>query len=222
MSTTIKDKIQHYIHTSYDVSNPIIQKDLYRIFNNINPITIRQTLIRLAEEEEIYKSNTVKGVYFKPNPNRILNEPTMNFSKLIEQKYLMDLSGNRIGYITGFVLSNQLGLTSQSTNVTYIYSNAVAERKREVEVDNRRFVINRSRVFVNDRNYRLLQILDLVTDYEKYSEYPIEKALRIFSEYMKTSKLTKEKMESILNSYPIKTQLQFYKLEVDHVITPKS
>jgi hypothetical protein len=219
MATTIKNSIYTYIIENYEPTDPIVQQELYEIFELNKPITIRQTLRRLAQDGKIIKSEKIPGVYFLPDPNRILETHTLNFSKYIEQKYIKDNQGKILGYESGFSIANRLGLTTQMPSVSYIYSNSLAEKKREVRIGNRRFIINAPRVPVTLENYKLLQILDIITNFNRYSEYGIEDALVIFKKYLGDLSLNKAEIQDILNHYPLKTQLNFYKLEVDHVIT---
>ncbi len=221
MVETIKSTIYTYIIENYQASDPIVQTELYSLFNNIKPATIRQTLIRLSDESKIIKSDKIQGVYFLTNPNRILDIHTLNFKKYIEQKYLKDPNGEVIGYETGFSIANQLGLTTQVTNVSYIYSNAVADKLREIRISNRRFVINSPRVKVTSKNYKLLQVLDIIGDFKKYSECSNEEAQKIFEKYLNNLELSKNEINELISSYPVKTQLDYYKMEVDHVITSR-
>ncbi len=221
MTISKKAMIEEYIINNYELSEPIEQKELYKVFSNIKPITIRQTLRRLADNGMIIRSKNMAGVYFLPNPTRVLSSYNMDFRKYIEQKYLRDSHGNVAGYESGFSIANYLGLTNQVPSVTHIYSNNVGDRKREIEIDNRRFVINTPKIDVTSKNYKFLQILDLITNYDRYSEYPIQKALRIFENYLVDLSLSNEEINQILSCYPIKTQLNYYKMEVDHVITPR-
>ena len=219
MDVSIKQRLLRYIKDKYKPNQPIIQKDLYKQFENINPVTIRQTLLRLTEDQLLIKSDTTKGTFFIPDQNRILDVNTFDFNNFLEQKYLFDNSGKRIGYISGFQTANKLGLTSQTSNVYTIMSNAVSEKKRRIKAGNRRIIINRSRVEVNDLNYKFLQVLDLISEHEKYFDYSMEKNLEIFEYYLSELLLDKNEIDVILSKYPLKTQLNFYKMEVDHVIT---
>lgn len=217
----IKDTIYQYIKANYKAGDPIVQTELYAIFANIKAATIRQTLLRLSKESKIIKPDKIQGVYFLSNPERVLDMHTLNFKKYIEQKYLKDAKGEVIGYETGFTIANQLGLTTQVANVTRIYSNAVADKLRELRISNRRFVINSPRVRVTSKNYKLLQVLDIVGSLKKYSECSNRETQKIFGEYLNDLELSNDEIGEIIASYPIKTQLNYYKMEVDHVITSR-
>jgi len=221
MIESIKNTINHYLKSHYQASDPVFQTELYQIFHHIKPVTIRQSLIRLSHEGHILKSDKIKGVYFLYNPNRILDIQTMNVRKYIEHKYLKDSNGEIIGYESGFIIANQLGLTSQVPSVSHIYSNAVAGKLREVRISNRKFIMNAPKVKVTTRNYKLLQVLDIIGKFHQYSEYSYEEANKIFKSYLHDLTLNNEEIHAVLSKYPIKTQLNFYKMEVDHVITSR-
>jgi hypothetical protein len=222
MSSTYKDQISDYIMKNYHAADPIIQKDLYRIFVNFSPITIRQTLIRLSKNGIITKSEGIPGVYFISKQNTVLKSQSLNFNQLIESKFLMDGSKNIIGYESGLSFANKLGLTSQTSSTVFVVSNAVADRKREILIDNRRFIIDKPRVNIDQRNYKFLQILDLVSDFDTYREVDLDRALNCIKNYLSDLTLSKTEIESIFSAYPIKTERNYYKMGVDHVIAQES
>lgn len=218
MTSTLKDQIKDYIFENYNATDPIIQKNLYKIFVNINPITIRQTLLRLSMDGMITKSKSIAGIYFLSKKETVLKSQSMNFVQLIEQKFIIDKHKNIIGYESGFSIANKLGLTSQTSSTVYIYSNAVADRKREVIIDNRRFILDKPRIDIDNHNFKFLQVLDLISDFETYCEVEKEKALNNIKNYLRDLTLSQKEIEKILESYPIKTERNYYKLGVDHVI----
>jgi hypothetical protein len=222
MRSTIKDQISDYILKNHQAADPIIQKDLYRIFVNVSPITIRQTLLRLSKNGIITKSESIKGVYFISKQNTVLKSHSLNFNQLIENKFLVDMNKKVIGYESGLSLANELGLTTQTSSTVYVVSNAVADRKRELLIDNRRIIIDKSRIDVDHRNYRFLQVLDLISDFESFCEVDPEQALTVLKTYLRDLTLSKKEIDTIFRFYPIKTERNYYKLGVDHVIAQES
>ena len=124
-----------------------------------------ESIRRLINVGKILKVKN--GVYELPNPNRVLKSHVVNISKVVEQTYLKDKEDNLIGYRSGINFANQLGLTSQTASVDVVYSNAVSNRKREIKLNKSRLIINSPRVEVTNKNYKLLQVLDLLTEFEK-------------------------------------------------------
>ena len=213
------DRIYEFIKTKYKVGQPFFLKDMYAQFPEINEGTIRESIRRLLNEEKILKAKN--GVYELPNPNRVLNSHVVNISNVVEQKYIKDNKNNIIGYRSGINFANMLGLTSQTASVEVVFSNAVSNRKREIKLNNSRLIINAPRVEVTNKNYKLLQVLDLLTEFEKYSEYDLKQAESKILSYISNIKLSNGELESIVEAYPLTAQVKFYKIGGSNAITQR-
>lgn len=209
-SQKIKDIVWDYIISNYDKKTPIFVKDIYNMFPDVSESTIRSLFKRFKESERLEKIN--KGVYALPNKESILGKSTVYVSDVIQKKYIINNFGERIGYESGIDFANQLGLTSQTASVPTIYSNQVANKKRETKLKNNRIIINSPRVTVSDRNYKLLQVLDLLNNFEKYSEYDLKKSSKIILDFLSTIELAEEVVEEIVSKYPLEAQVKFYKI----------
>jgi hypothetical protein len=89
------------------------------------------------------------------------------------------------------------------------------------QLNNNRFIINASRYKVNKDNVKLLQVLDLLTDFETLSELDLKSAKQIILNYISGLKLDEERVEQIVSSYPLETQVKFYKIGGQNVIASK-
>lgn len=205
-----KDIVWNYISNNYDKKTPVFVKDIYNKYPNISEGTIRSLFKRFKESGQLEKIN--KGVYALPNKESILGKSTVYVSDVIQKKYIFNNLDNRIGYESGINFANQLGLTSQTASVSTIYSNQVSNKKRETKLKNNRLIINAPRVTVHDENYKLLQVLDLLNNFEKYSEYDLKTASKQILDFMNTIKLDEETVESIVSAYPLVAQVKFYKI----------
>jgi len=214
-----KDIILEYIKTNYDNKTPIFVNDIYKVFSQISEGTIRSLFKRFSESGVLEKVNN--GVYALPNKESILGKATVYISDVIQNKYIRNEKGERIGYTSGINFSNQIGLTSQTASVNTIYSNNVSNRKRMTTLKNNRLIVNAPRVEVTDDNYKLLQILDLLNEFEKFSEYDLKTSSKKILEFLGAIKLKGEKVESIVAKYPLEAQVKFYKIGGANVITSK-
>lgn len=140
---------------------------------------------------------------------------------MVEQTYLKDKENNIIGYRSGINFANQLGLTSQTASVEVVYSNNVSNRKREIKLNKSRLIINAPRIKVTNKNYKLLQILDLLTEFEKYSEYDLKQVESKILSYLSGIKLSPDQLERIVEAYPLAAQVKFYKIGGANVITQR-
>jgi hypothetical protein len=208
-----------FIKNNYKASQPFFLKDLYAQFPDINEGTIRESIRRLLNEEKILKAKN--GVYELPNPNRVLKSHVVNTANVVEQTYIKDNKNNIIGYRSGINFANMLGLTSQTASVEVVYSNVVSNRKREIKLNKSRLIINAPRVEVTNKNYKLLQVLDLLTEFEKYSEYDLKQVESKILSYISNIKLSYGELESIVEAYPLTAQVKFYKIGGANVITQR-
>jgi len=202
---------------NYDKQTPIFVKDIYQEFPNISKGTIRSIFKRFTESGQLEKLD--KGVYGLPNKSSIFGKTTVYVSDVIQKKYIFNDSGIRIGYESGINFANQLGLTSQIAVVSTIYSNQVSNKKREIKIKNNRVIVNAPRVMVNNKNYKLLQVLDLLNNFEKYSEYDLKKSSTQILSFLSTIDLKEQEVEEILSAYPLEAQVKFYKIGGLNAIT---
>jgi len=211
----INTEIYNYIVKNFKLNEPILIKDLYTSFPSVNEITIRSILKRLAEKELIIKIKN--GVYGLPNKESIMGKLSVYTSDILNKKYLVNEKGIK-GYKTGLSFSNMLGLTTQTASVETIISNAVSNKKREIKINNNRFIINAPRYKVTNENYKLLQILDLLNEFNSYSEVDLKSATKLILKYISDLKLDEKEMEKIVSSYPLEAQVRFYKIGGQNVI----
>lgn len=212
----INTEIYNYIVNNYKQNEPILIKDIYTSFTDVNETTIRSILKRLAEKDLIIKIKN--GVYGLPNKESILGKPSVYTSDILSKKYLVN-ENCFIGYKTGLSFANFLGLTTQTASVESVISNAVSNKKREIKINNNRFIINAPRYQVTNENYKLLQILDLLNEFDSYSEIDLKTASKIILKYITNIKLTEEEIEKIVSSYPLEAQVRFYKIGGQNVIS---
>jgi len=154
-------------------------------------------------------------------PIRVLKSHVVNLSNVVEQTYLKDKENNLIGYRSGINFANKLGLTSQTASVEVVYSNAVSNRRREIKLNKSRLIINAPRIEITNQNYKLLQVLDLLTEFEKYSEYDLKQAESKILSYLLGIKLSANELERIVEAYPLTAQVKFYKIGGANVITKR-
>ena len=215
----IIDQLYEYIEKKYEFSEPFLLTELYDVFPDVKQGTIRESIRRLLEQEKLIKSKN--GVYGLPNPNRVLKTAVLNSEDALNKKYIKTEDGSVIGYRSGFYIANALRLTTQTSSDLVIYSNEVSKKKRTISVKNIIVIINQARVNVTNDNYKLLQVLDLLVNFNKFSEYSLNESKGIISHYLKELNLSNEEIEHIVEAYPKDAQIQFYKLGGTHAFTHK-
>lgn len=109
-----------------------------------------------------------KGKYYKPEETPFGN---LQPSQMQVVKDLLEENGKIIGYLTGFSVYNQLGLTTQVSNIIQIGKNVIRpDFKRE------RYKISfiRQKNIITKNNIPLLQILDAIRYIKKIPDTTVE------------------------------------------------
>jgi len=214
-----KNQMYPFLEQNFGYGQPFLLKELYELLPNANKNTIREYIRRLINENKLI--SVKNGVYELPNSKRLLKKATPNISGIIEISYLKDRDNNIFGYKSGINLANKIGLTTQTAAIDVIYSNRVSNRKREIKINNTKLIINSPRVKITNENYKLLQILDLLLEFEKYSEYDLNDAKEALNSYISNIKISEKEFEKVISSYPQRAQIKFYKIWGNNILKLK-
>lgn len=135
---------------------------------------IKEILTKLQNDFVIKKYN--ENIYYRTEKTQF-GELGIDKEKLIRRLYLQD-SNEIFGYITGPKVWNYYGLTTQISNRRWIATNMV---KQEYENNDLRVRLIVPRIIINNENYKVLQILDVIEDknrlyiqdlnYKKYCDF---------------------------------------------------
>lgn len=219
METSFKNTIYQYIIEHYTLNEPVQQKDIYEVYNSKTPSIIRKNLSMLCEENKLVRVSN--GIYAIPDKTNIFKGYNVSTNDIIDSKYLFDRNNKVIGYMSGLNFSNILGLTTQTASIPTIVSNVGPRDKRLIQINKRKYVVLKSKVSVTDENYKLLQVLDLLLDFDLYSEYPLNDSFDKIKNYLADLKLDIDEIEHIVSLYPLESQVKFYKLGGPNVVTRK-
>ena len=132
---------------------------------------------RFIEKGIIKRVST--GVFYKPKQT-IFGELKPNEQELLKP-YLFK-NKKRIAYITGVSLYNRMGLTTQVPK-----SIKIASRDKRITVSLGNIIGNpvKSYVDVTDKNYALLEILDVLKDFKKIPDLDEDSGIKIISNQLK-------------------------------------
>lgn len=123
--------------------------------------------------------------------------------------------GDKImGYYTGYTFANQIGLSTQVPVTQEISTNEIAANIKYVKVGKRTFRIRKSRVEVDSENVKLLQLLDLLKDLGKYSEFDDDTTKKILCRYIKANKIRRNDIDKYIELFPLKIYKEIYKLRL--------
>ena len=161
IAITIDRLAKGYVFTYADFTTEVNQKE-----------AVIKALNRMVASGKIAKLS--KGKYYKPE-----NTPFGNLQPNQAQvvKDLLEDSGKISGYITGYSIYNQLGLTTQVSNTIQIGKNQVRSNfKRE------RYTIAfvKQKNTITKENIPLLQLLDAIRYIKKIPDASIESSCKRF------------------------------------------
>ncbi|HOS71312.1 MAG TPA: DUF6088 family protein [Bacteroidales bacterium] len=159
ISLTIDRLPKGYVFTYADFITEVNKKEA--VIKALNRMVASGKIMKLA-----------KGKYYKPE--------TTPFGKLLPDqkqvvKDLLEENGKIIGYLTGYSIYNQLGLTTQVSNTIQIGRNQIRPSfKRE------RYTISfiKQKNTITKENIPLLQILDALRYIKKIPDAKIESSCR--------------------------------------------
>ncbi len=135
-----------------------------------NKEAIIKALNRMVSSGKIEKLS--KGKYYKPEATPFGN---LQPSQMQVVKDLLEENGKVVGYLTGFSIYNQLGLTTQVSNIIQIGKNAIRpDFKRE------RYKISfiRQKNTITKDNIPLLQMLDAIRYIKKIPDTTIDSSIK--------------------------------------------
>ena len=155
--------------------------------------------------ERLIKKGIIKrispGIFYKPKQT-VFGELLPNNEEIIKP-YLFK-NGKRIAYITGSLLYNKLGLTTQIPQTIKI-----ASRENEIKISksNIKAIPAKSYVDVTNKNYQYLEILDAIKDFKKIQDLNIENGVTVLLNILK--KFKQEEIGKIIKyslKYPPRTR----------------
>ena len=133
--------------------------------------TAAKALERLQKKGTIKK--ITKGVFYKPKIS-VLGALPPNYNSIL-QNYLYE-GRKRTGYITGYVLYNQLNLTTQMAFTTTIATN---RSRKKINIGWLKTKSVKAYVKVTEENYTLLGILDALKDIKLIPDSTASSAIKI-------------------------------------------
>ncbi|MFJ7891387.1 DUF6088 family protein [Lysinibacillus xylanilyticus] len=213
------NKVYEYMETVYGYNEPIFTDELQKtliIKFDLKEGTIRQTIKRLADNGQL--SKVQQGIYFIPNPDSLLKKQMLSVEKIVEKKFINN-ECEVFGYKSGINFANYLGLTSQTASVPTIITNNTCSYKRTVKYYNKTVIVKKPKVKVTECNYKLLQVLDLLNEYERISEEPLNSAYCRIFEYLKDVYLPESELRKTVDEYPDKAKSIFYESGVYNELT---
>lgn len=151
-------------------------------------VTAAKAIERLQKKGIIKKVS--KGIFYKPQMT-IFGALPPNYDVILKN-YLYK-NGERVGYVTGGVLYNQLNLTTQNYFRTKI---ATTRSRKNINISWLKTNSVKAYAEVTEENYPLLGILDAIKDIKSISDTSASEAVSILMPKIK--KFSKKDIESLI------------------------
>ena len=204
-----------YLQKKYRAGTPIFISDLVNN-DELNNAAIRQGLKRLVDRKMLCRYSN--GIYYFPKSSKIFKEIPLDVNEVVANKYIK--RNNMIfGYYSGITLANLIGLTTQVSAEICIVTNGEKSRGRDRNLKSIRIRIKAPKTEINNKNQKVLQVLDLITEAGKYSEYSDKETNDILKNYVKRLKVSKKMVLRYLSFYPNKTSKKLLETGVYDVLT---
>lgn len=184
--------LKSYLLENYDYNEPIFLNELS--IEGLSENAVRQSVKRLVANGFLERYDS--GIYYIPKQGSLLGKSYLDPLLVIMRKYIGNKSGT-YGYITGISFVNQLGLTTQVPAVIEIVTNKESTNGRMLMVGNQKVRVKKAPVTVSDDNAELLQLLDGISQAEKYTELPIDETIDTLLSYVKQKKFTKKQLSEV-------------------------
>ena len=199
----------------FGINEPIVIQNIdSEKYYGVSKVQFRKILAYLCADDKISRAKS--GIYYFPAYNPLLNKKTpLSEQKIIQAKFIR--SKNEVyGYQTGLSFANNLGLTTQVPQVIEIASNKVAKNK--VEKLTASFNIYKAKVTVTEENYKILQIFDVLNDYNDQIEVTNKTFLKIVSQYLADVTIPDEMFNQIIDRYPNNVLKNIFKRHLSTII----
>lgn len=198
-----------YLMENYGENTPIFVSELD--IEGLNESTLRVQIKKMTDAGMLKRFDT--GIYFIPKKTIFKSDSTISVMQVIEKKYLKN-KDKVFGYLSGYMLVNMAGLTTQVPVVYEVVSNNATTDYRKIMINKTRVIVKRPKVPVTNENVRILQFLDLIKDVDIYSEEEGNSLKKRMLEIMKKLDITFSALEPYLSFYPEKIYKNMYETGV--------
>ena len=201
-----------YLKNNYDIGEPIFAADIS--VPQMSEENLRYHLKKLTDDGIMCRFEA--GIYFFPKINMFGEKTGLSAETVAMHKYVKR-QGKRVGFFSGYTLANRLGLSTQVPYKEEIISNYAPAIVREITIKNRKYIIRRPIVEINDNNVALLQFLECLKDLDKCAEEDFEVCGKILTKFAKDNHITKTQIDQVIELYPLKVYKAIYDTGVEYV-----
>ncbi|MBC2326300.1 DUF6088 family protein [Listeria booriae] len=195
--------IRDVLLREFGYEEPIVANNMGEQAFGMSRDSLRRSMNRLVARKEL--ARFAEGIYYFPKWSELLQQETLLSERVvIERKYVED-KNKRYGYFSGGTFANQIQLTTQVPYVQEIVTMRCASKKRNVTLKVTQLLLRKPRVPVTPDNYKVLQVLDLLTEHLAFVEVGRKEMNEKVREYLADVTLSNDEVIRIISEYPSKT-----------------
>ena len=192
--------ILEQIKKQYGINKPIFTEDILNMFPDYSRAYVFRLIKKIEEDKELIKFS--QGVYYIPRKTSF-GLSTITADYVVEKRYIYS-DKDVFGIYSGLKLLNQFSVTSQVPNVIEIITNNEATRKREINIDGRKFILRKSRFKIDKNNVNEYRVLQLFSDIKSPEELDVFSKQRLI-EYINDKRVSKNNLLSLAVKFPTRT-----------------
>lgn len=197
--------LYEYLLKNYKANEPIFVSDIDMPVTDGN---LRQMFKTLCDAGKIKRFDT--GIYYIPKASVLKGGVPLAADEVAVAKYIVR-KGKVDGFYSGYTFANQLGISTQVPYVKEIVSNNASTRVKEVNVRNKKILLRRARTEINNENYVVLQLLELLKDLEQYYDISFENVCERLKKYVRTENIKKADVDKYIGDFPDKVYKNIYR-----------
>ena len=201
-----------YLKEHYDDGEPIFLDDIH--IEGMRRDNFRQQIKTLTDVGKIVRYE--KGIYYIPKKTRFDSAAGPNPETVAKYKYI-SRGGKTDGYYSGSTFANLIGISMQVPMKKEIVSNNMAAIVREIIIGEQIFIIRRPYVKIDNDNAKILQILDLLKNLNRYLDCSYDEARKIIKKYSLANHITRESIDKYIRNFPDSTFRFYYEMQLSEL-----
>lgn len=155
------EKFADILKARFGENEPILIEEIIATFPDISRQSIYKRINAAMEEGSLARYD--RGIYYLPIETRI--GKSIPSARKVARKRWLEAGDDTIGYISGFNLANEVGVSDQVPITLEVTTNKESMRVRDVKPFGgwRRITLRKPRRPITKRNVDALRFLDLIT-----------------------------------------------------------
>lgn len=163
--------------------------------------SLRVALKNLTDKGKL--DRMCNGVYYLPYTTVLGTKGQVSIDTYIQKRFLLSNEKPQ-GFITGLLLANRFGFTSQNPSCIEVCSNKATTKQRKITVGKYNLIVYKPVAPITDKNISSMQFLDLMSTIDKYSEVTGKEFTDKLINFINMTKVDFNNVKEYIDMYPDK------------------